>query len=103
MKRRVLLLSLAAAAMGAAQAPAPRSMKALTFLTRDGCVNTPDLVVNLDDALKGHGVATDYQYINIDKLPSSDVRTGYPTPTILYKGRDIFGMTPPRPPYNTPG
>jgi len=25
-----------------------------TFLTRDGCVNTPDVVVNLDDG--GHAV-----------------------------------------------
>lgn len=27
----------------------------LTFLTRDGCVNTPDMVNNLDDALKALG------------------------------------------------
>jgi hypothetical protein len=27
------------------------TMKELTFLTRDGCVNTPDMVNNLDDAL----------------------------------------------------
>ena len=26
------------------------TMKDLTFLTRDGCVNTPDMVNNLDDA-----------------------------------------------------
>jgi hypothetical protein len=45
---------------------------------------------------------TDYQFINIDKLPKSDVRTGYPTPTILWKGRNIFGMPIPKPPYDVP-
>ena len=25
------------------------TMKDLTFLTRDGCVNTPDMLFNLDD------------------------------------------------------
>src|SRR5882762_1407353 len=39
---------LAVAAIGPAKAPA--SIKELTFLTRDGCVNTPDMVFNLDDA-----------------------------------------------------
>jgi hypothetical protein len=80
----------------------PASVKELTFLTRDGCVNTPDLLTNLDDALKALGWPTDYQYINIGKLPSTDVRTGYPTPTLLYKGKVIFGMPAPQPPYDTP-
>ena len=79
------------------------SLKAdLTFLTRDGCVNTPDMVNNLDDALKALGWPSDYQYINIGKLPASDVRTGYPTPTLLWKGKDIFGMPVPKPPYDVP-
>ena len=60
----------------------------LVFLTRDGCVNTPDMVNNLDDALAGLKRPKDYAYINIDRLPKTDVRTGYPTPTILWKGRD---------------
>ena len=74
----------------------------LIVVTRDGCVNTPDMVNNLDDALKAIKLRTDYQFINIDKLPKSDVRTGYPTPTILWKGRDIFGMPIPKPPYDVP-
>ena len=90
-----LLLTLALAA-------APATMKDLTFLTRDGCVNTPDMVNNLDDALKALKMPNDYQYINIGKLPKDDPRTGYPTPTILWKGKDIFGMSAPKPPYNVP-
>ena len=71
-------------------------------MTRDDCVNTPDMMFNLDDALKAIGWTTDYHLINIDKLPASDVRTGYPTPTLLWKGKDIFGMPNPKPPYNLP-
>lgn len=78
------------------------TMKDLTFLTRDGCVNTPDMVNNLDDALKALKLPNDYQYIDIGKLPKDDPRTGYPTPTILWKGKDIFGMSAPKPPYNVP-
>ena len=78
------------------------SMKELTFLTRDGCVNTPDMVNNLDDALKSLGLLTDYAYVDIGTLPRRDVRTGYPTPTLLYKGKDIFGMPAPKPPFDEP-
>jgi hypothetical protein len=81
----------------------PTSMKDLTFLTRDGCVNTPDMVTNLDDALNALGWPKDYQYINIGQLSAKDVRTGYPTPTLLWKGRDIFGLPIPKPPYDVPG
>jgi hypothetical protein len=81
----------------------PASVKAdLVFLTRNGCVNTPDMVNNLDDALKALGWPTDYHYIDIGKLPTKDVRTGYPTPTVLWKGKDIFGMPVAKPPYDVP-
>jgi len=43
-------------------------MKDLTFLTRDGCVNTPDMVNNLDDALIAMKLPKDYQLIDIGKL-----------------------------------
>jgi hypothetical protein len=77
-------------------------MKELTFLTRDGCVNTPDMVNNLDDALKSLGLPTDYSYVDIGTLPRRNVRTGYPTPTVLYKGKDILGMPAPKPPFDEP-
>lgn len=92
------LLAMIVAANGAASA----TMNDLTFLTRDGCVNTPDMVNNLDDALKTLGWPRDYQYIDIGTLKASDVRTGYPTPTLLWKGQDIFGMPAPKPPYDVP-
>lgn len=81
----------------------PTTLNDLTFLTRDGCVQTPDMVNNLDEALKALGWPRfDYQFINISKLPPSDVRTGYPTPSLLWRGKDIFGMPVPKPPYDVP-
>ena len=81
----------------------PASVKNdLVFLTRDGCVNTPDMVNNLDDALKSLGWPTAYQYIDIAKLPKTDARTGYPTPTVLWKGKDLFGMPVSRSPFPEP-
>jgi len=79
-----------------------RSMKELVFLTRDGCANTPDLQNNLDDALIRLKWRRDYQIIDLATLKKSDPRIGYPTPTLLWRDRDIFGMAPPRPPYPEP-
>ena len=78
------------------------TMKELVFLTRDGCVNTPDMVNKLDDALTALKLPKDYQFIDIGKLPKGDPRTGYPTPTILWKGKDIFRMSAPKPPHDVP-
>jgi hypothetical protein len=78
------------------------TLKELTFLTRDGCLNTPAMVINLDDALTALKLPDNYQFVDIGKLPKNDPRTGYPTPTILWKGKDIFGMPVPKPPCNVP-
>ena len=94
------LLATLAGSLGAAQTG--RSMQELTFLTRDGCVNTPDMQLNLDDALIQLGWRRNYQEIDIGKLPKTDPRTGYPMPTLVWKGHDIFGMAVPKPPYPTP-
>ena len=100
MGKFIVLLTLAIATV--ATLAKPTSMKELTFLTRDGCVNTPDMVNNLDDALKSLGLPTDYACIDIGTLPKRDARTGYPTPTVLYNGKDIFGMPAPKPPFDVP-
>ena len=81
----------------------PTSMKNdLTFVTRDGCVNTPDMLVNLDDALRALKLPVDYQVLNLGTLPATDPRSGYPTPTVLYRNRDLFGMPEPTPPFPEP-
>ena len=74
-------------------------MKALVLLTREGCANTPTMRARLDDALTALHLPGDYSVIDSDSLPKNDVRHGYPTPTLLYEGVDVFGMpTPPSPP-----
>ena len=74
----------------------------LVFVTRDDCVNTPDMFINLDDALRALGLPLDYQVVNLGRLPRTDPRTGYPTPTVLYRNRDLFGMPAPTPPFPEP-
>jgi hypothetical protein len=78
------------------------TMNELVFLTRDGCVNTPDMMANMDDALSALKLPHDMPVVNIGTLPATDVRTGYPTPTVLYRGVDLFGMPEPKPPYDVP-
>lgn len=78
------------------------SMGELVFLTRQGCVNTVTMRANLDAALKVLGLPNDYQFIDADSLAPSDPRGGYGTPTVLYHGRDLFGMSEPPIPHPPP-
>jgi hypothetical protein len=96
------MLWVALGVCASAQTSPPRSMKELTLLTRDGCMNTDKLRANLDAALKTLKWSTNYQMVDLGTLGATDARTGYPTPTLLHKGRDIFGLPVPRPPYNEP-
>ena len=84
-------------------APAAKpSTNGLVFLTRGGCVNTTVMRRNLDEALKALGLAAGYEVVDQDTLPETDARSGYPTPTLLYADRDIFGMSVPKPPLPDP-
>jgi hypothetical protein len=57
---------------------------------------------NVDAALKSLGVTASYRVVDLDALPASDVRRGYPTPTLLYASRDVFGLPEPKPPLPDP-
>ncbi|MGE3885489.1 MAG: hypothetical protein AB7H81_03585 [Vicinamibacterales bacterium] len=76
--------------------------RAIVFLTREGCVNTATMRERLDEALDRLGVPTDYQVVDVDRLPDSDVRRGYGTPTVLFEDRDVFEMPEPTPPLPSP-
>jgi hypothetical protein len=78
------------------------STKALVFVTRGGCVNTTVMRRNLEAALKSLDLAARYEVVDQDTLPETDVRRGYPTPTLLFADRDIFGMAVPKPPLPDP-
>lgn len=103
-----VLLGVAAIIAGCSVEPARNavsdslSMKHLVFLTRSGCVNTVTMRANLDEALTSLALPTDYQFIDADTLKESDPRGGYGTPTVLYAGRDLFGMKEPEVPYPPP-
>lgn len=77
-------------------------MRELVFLTRDGCVNTAIMRGRVDEALRTMGLTADYIVVNLATLPADDPRRGYPTPTLLYANRDIFGLAEARPPYSAP-
>jgi hypothetical protein len=71
------------------------SVNSLVFLTRDGCVNTGRMRLRLDEALQRLDVGLEYRLVDLDTLTADDKRTGYGTPTILYDGRDVFGLPEP--------
>ena len=75
----------------------------MVFLTREGCVLTDQMRANLDAALTQMGNARQaYRVVDLASLPADDPRRGYPTPTILHEGRDLFGMPTPVPPVPGP-
>ena len=75
-------------------------MKQIEFLTREGCIQTNIMKARLDEALRGF--ESPLSYALLDTIPSTDIRRGYPTPTVLYGGLDLFGMAEPKPPYPGP-
>jgi len=77
----------------------PATLSDLTFLTRNGCACEPHMVQLLNSVLTVLEWPLDYRLVNISTLSASDLRTGYPTPTILWKDKDIFGMPTPALPY----
>jgi hypothetical protein len=82
-------------------APGRRSMRAdIVFVTRDGRVNTPDMLPSLDDALRDRGFAFDYQVVDLGRLPKA-TRPGHRIPDAngVYRNRDLFGRPQPTPPY----
>jgi hypothetical protein len=43
------------------------------------------------------GSTLKYEVLDLDTLPDTDARRGYPTPTLLYESRDVFGLPEPQP------
>lgn len=97
--KRALLCAVVLSA--ACSAPRP-DISDLMFLTRGECVNTADVATRLQTALTSLGLPNDYQVVDLASLPTTDPRTGYPTPTLLYRGKDLFGMPEPRAPFPKP-
>lgn len=74
----------------------------LAFLTRSGCINTGVMRQRLDESLRSLRLREKYAVVDADSLPENDSRRGYGTPTILFKGKDLFGLSEPQPPLPSP-
>jgi hypothetical protein len=91
MRPLAVALILAGVACGGSTQPfAAHDLTFLTSLTRGECPNIPAMRANLDAALAALGLPLDYAVVDLDTLPSTDPRTGYPIPTVLYPERDLF-------------
>jgi hypothetical protein len=75
----------------------------LIFLSRDGCVNTPNMRKNLDVALVKLSWQDGFEVVDAGKLPPSDPRRQYGTPTLLVDGKDLMGLPEPKPSDAEPG
>jgi hypothetical protein len=74
----------------------------LEFLTRDGCKNTPRMLESLNAAISTGKIRARFTIVHQSALRPEDPRNGYPTPTILMDGRDVFGMPVPQAPFPEP-
>ncbi len=77
-----------------ARGSAASSMK-IELLGFEGCPNTPLLRSSVQKALDEMKSPTKIIYIDQLKLNADDLRRGWPTPTVLVNGRDLFGLAPP--------
>ena len=82
--------------------PTPAYPK-IVFLSREGCVNTPRMRKSLDVAVAKLGWPKQYEVLDAGKLPASDPRRQYGTPTVLVDGKDLMGHPVPRPSDAEPG
>lgn len=73
------------------------------------CPKTPLMEQRLRMALDRIGVGSPIEYIDQGKLDVGDVQRGWPAPTVLVDGQDLYGMATPRTPsmgcrmYDGPG
>ena len=57
-----------------------------------GCPNTPRTMTNVRQAAASLGLRANVVYVDQAGLPESDPRRGWPAPTVLIEGKDLFGM-----------
>ncbi|MFG0259639.1 MAG: hypothetical protein ACF8LK_04725 [Phycisphaerales bacterium JB041] len=61
----------------------------------DGCPNTPVMEARVSAAVVALGPEYRLVLVDQDSLPEGDLRRGYPTPTVLLEGADLFGLPAP--------
>lgn len=83
-------------------AKGPTADDGIVLLTRAGCVDTETMRANLEAAALALTPQAAFTVVDLDTLPADDVRRGYPTPTLLFANRDVFGLSVPKPPLPQP-
>lgn len=99
---RLRSLPIAGVLLMAACAGSPTPDAGIVLLTRAGCVDTQTMRANLKSAAHALTPPAAFTVIDLDTLPSDDIRRGYPTPTLLFANRDVFGLAVPKPPLPEP-
>ena len=99
---RGLLLVVSCLTLASCSARTDLAREPLVFLTRAECVQTDLMRERLDAALVKAGWLPTYQVLDLNSLDTQDSRNGYPTPTLLYRDRDLYGMPAPVPPFPEP-
>ena len=80
---------------GPGEHAAPLAAPRIELLGFPSCPNTPAMRANLAAALKSMGTGWSFVEVDQELLPEGDVRRGYPTPTVLVNGRDLYGLPVP--------
>lgn len=62
----------------------------------DACPNTTTTKTRVEQAVASLGLRADVAYVDQMSLAEADLRRGWPAPTILVNGRDLFGMETPK-------
>jgi hypothetical protein len=78
----------------ASEAVEQSAMK-IELLGFGGCANTPRMRANIVAALAQFGHVPLLTEVDQDALPDGDARRGYPAPTLLVNGRDLYGLPVP--------
>ena len=76
-------------------AAAPRRIELLGF---SGCPNTPTMRRNLQQALRTIDPTLRFDDVDQESLSPADLRRGYPTPTVLVDGKDLYDLPIPEGP-----
>lgn len=70
----------------------------ITLLGFDGCPMTPLMKQRLEEAITRLEPSLKLIQIDQHSLDASDLRRGYPAPTVVVNGSDLYGMQPPASP-----
>lgn len=94
---RVALAAVVLAACHGCRAPQlmPDRVDSIQVLGFAGCPNTPELLYRVKLATIQSSIDVTVVYLDQNALDDSDVRRGYPAPTVLVNGHDLFGMPVP--------